>query len=65
METKLMYNLREAAELLGNMSRTVLYLEIRDGAIRPTKIGRRTYITRAELERYVDAKTTVKPAPLQ
>ena len=44
----------EAAKLL-RMSRAQLYNRINDGAIKPHKDGARTYISRWELERYVDS----------
>jgi excisionase family DNA binding protein len=44
----------EAAELL-RMSRAQLYNRINNGAIKPHKDGARTYISRWELERYVDS----------
>jgi excisionase family DNA binding protein len=50
----LRFGIAEAANLL-RMSRAQLYNRIHDGAIRPQKDGGRTYITRAELERYVDS----------
>jgi hypothetical protein len=37
------------------MSRAHLYNRIHDGSLKPQKDGARTYITRAELERYVQA----------
>jgi hypothetical protein len=37
------------------MSRAQLYNRICEGTIRPQKNGARTYITQAELERYVDS----------
>jgi excisionase family DNA binding protein len=49
----LRFEIREAARIL-RMSRAQLYNRINDGAIKPHKDGARTYITRAELERYVD-----------
>lgn len=48
----LRFDIAEAARIL-RMSRAQLYIRISDGAIRPQKDGARTYITRAELERYV------------
>jgi hypothetical protein len=50
----LRFGIAEAAQML-RMSRAQLYVRISDGAIRPQKDGARTYITRAELDRYVDA----------
>jgi len=37
------------------MSRAQLYNRIHDGSLKPQKHGARTYITRAELERYVQS----------
>jgi excisionase family DNA binding protein len=44
----------EAAALL-RMSRAQVYNRISDGSIKAHKDGSRTYITRSELERYVDS----------
>jgi hypothetical protein len=51
----LRFEIREAAQIL-RMSRAQLYNRINDGAIKPHKDGARTYITRVELERYVDGR---------
>lgn len=48
----LRFEVREAARIL-RISRALLYKRISDGAIKPQKDGARTYITSAELERYV------------
>ena len=48
----LRFEVHEAARML-RMSRAQLYNRMRDGLIRVQKDGARTYITRAELERYV------------
>ena len=50
----LRFEVFEAAQIL-RMSRAQLYHRIQEGAITPQKDGARTYITRAELERYVAA----------
>jgi excisionase family DNA binding protein len=50
----LRFEVSEAARIL-RMSRAQLYNRIHDGALKPQKDGARTYITRAELERYVEA----------
>jgi excisionase family DNA binding protein len=47
-------SIAEAAALL-RMSRAQLYNRINDGAIKSHKDGARTYITRSELERYVES----------
>jgi len=49
----LRFAVSEAAQIL-RMSRAQLYNRIQQGAIRPQKDGARTYITRGELERYVE-----------
>ena len=50
----LRFEIVEAALIL-RMSRAQLYTRIQEGSIRPQKDGARTYITRAELERYVES----------
>ena len=50
----LRFEVPEAAQIL-RMSRAQLYNRIQDGSLKPQKDGARTYITRAELERYVQA----------
>jgi hypothetical protein len=50
----LRFDVPEAAQIL-RMSRAQLYNRIHDGSLKPQKDGARTYITGAELERYVQA----------
>jgi excisionase family DNA binding protein len=50
----LRFEIAEAAEIL-RMSRAQLYHRIAEGAIHAQKDGGRTYITRVELERYVES----------
>jgi hypothetical protein len=50
----LRFEIPEAARIL-RMSRAQLYNRICEGSIKPQKDGARTYITRAELERYVES----------
>jgi excisionase family DNA binding protein len=50
----LRFDIAEAAQIL-RMSRAQLYNRINEGSITPQKDGTRTYITRSELERYVEA----------
>jgi hypothetical protein len=50
----LRFEVPEAAQIL-RMSRAQLYNRIQDGSLKPQKDGARTYITRVELERYVQA----------
>jgi hypothetical protein len=49
----LRFEVPEAAQIL-RMSRAQLYNRIHDGTLKPQKDGARTYITRAELVRYVE-----------
>jgi hypothetical protein len=53
----LRFEIVEAAQIL-RMSRAQLYIRIQEGSITPQKDGARTYITRAELERYVESCST-------
>jgi hypothetical protein len=50
----LRFKIGEAALIL-RMSRAKLYTRIQEGSIKPQKDGARTYITRPELERYVES----------
>lgn len=50
----LRFEISEAAHIL-RMSRVQLYIRIQEGSICPQKDGARTYITCAELERYVQS----------
>jgi excisionase family DNA binding protein len=50
----LRFEVLEAAQIL-RMSRAQLYHRIQEGSLRPQKDGARTYITRTELERYVES----------
>jgi excisionase family DNA binding protein len=50
----LRFEVFEAAQIL-RMSRAQLYNRIQEGSIKPQKDGARTYITRDELERYVES----------
>lgn len=50
----LRFEVPEAAQIL-RMSRAQLYNRIHEGSLRAQKDGARTYITRGELERYVES----------
>jgi hypothetical protein len=50
----LRFEITEAAGIL-RMSRAQLYNRIHAGALTPQKDGARSYVTRAELERYVES----------
>lgn len=52
--TPLLHDLPSALETLGGMSRTRLFEEIKAGNIATVKLGKRTMIKHAELERYVE-----------
>ena len=57
----LRFEVPEAAQIL-RMSRAQLYNRIHEGSIMPQKDGTRTYITRVELERYVESCCSPSPA---
>lgn len=50
----LRFNISEAARIL-RISRAQIYNRINDGSLRRQKDGARSFITRAELERYVQS----------
>jgi len=50
----LRFEVFEAARIL-RMSRAQVYHRINEGSLKPQKDGARTYITRVELERYVES----------
>lgn len=45
----------DGLQQLGDMPRSTAYALVKAGNLRVVKIGRATYITRAEIERYVDS----------
>ncbi|MEK4240808.1 helix-turn-helix domain-containing protein [Janibacter sp. FSL W8-0316] len=55
---RLLHPIPDAAQALG-VSRTTIYELISAGALKPVKIGRRTFIAQDELERYVRSLTEV------
>lgn len=56
----LRFEVAEAARIL-RISRAQLYKRIQEGLIRPQKDGARTYLTRAELRRYVESCDALTP----
>lgn len=54
MATKLSYTIAEACEALG-IGRTTIYQLIKNGDLRPVKIGRRTLLAANELERLLES----------
>ena len=55
MVVPLLYNEIDARMALGGLGRSKFYELVSSGAIRPTKIGRRTFVAADELERFVAA----------
>lgn len=49
-----LYSINSACDALGGMGRTWLYDQIKRGTIRTVKLGTRTMIPAAEIERLVD-----------
>ena len=50
---RLLYPLPEVRKMLGDLSHSGLYKLFGSGAIRVTKIGRRSYVTAEEIRTYV------------
>ena len=55
-DNRLLYPVPEARERLGGISHTTFYQLVGLGQLRLTKIGRRSFVSRAELERFVNSK---------
>ena len=51
---RVLYDVRDTMRLL-NLGRSTLYSLIKDGKIKPLKVGRKTLIEGAEIERFVHA----------
>ena len=49
----LLLTLEEASQRLGGLSRTKLFELMREGQLKPVKIGRRTFLTLDVLRRFV------------
>ena len=49
----LLHSVQEARRLLGGMGSSWFYAEVRAGPLRTIKLGTRTLIAHAELQRYV------------
>jgi hypothetical protein len=52
---RLLHPIEDACQILGGVSRTKIYEEMKAGRINPTKIGSRTFIAHSELLRYIAA----------
>jgi excisionase family DNA binding protein len=48
-----LYPLQEAREKLGGIGHTTIYALIAEGKITTTKIGRRTFVSAEEIDRYI------------
>lgn len=46
-----LYPLKEGRQLLGNIGHTTLYQWVKDGRIRLTRIGGRSFLSASEIER--------------
>ena len=60
--TQLLYSETHARQILGGLGRSKLYQLMAEGKIAATKIGRRTFFTADELERFV---ATLTPGPAE
>ena len=50
---KLLFSVKEFCEIVG-IGRTTFYQEVKAGRIKAKKMGRRTLITKSELERFIE-----------
>ena len=51
----LLLTVPEAREVLGGIGHTTFYSEVKAGRLKTVKIGSRTLVAEAELQRYVEA----------
>ena len=54
---RLLHPVPEARQLLGGISHTFFYELVRSGELTLTKLGSRSFVTHAELERLVDRRS--------
>lgn len=54
MNTTLLVSVPEARHELGDLGNSKFYELVKQGEIKTVKIGKRTFVARSELERYVD-----------
>ncbi len=52
-DPRLLYTIPEARKMLGGISHSLIYKLIKDGMLKITKIGRRTFISKFELLRFL------------
>ncbi len=55
-ESRLLYSISEARHQLGGISNTFIYELVRSGELKLTKLGSRSFLTHAELERLIAAR---------
>ncbi len=55
-DDRLLHPIPEACRILGGISRTYIYEMFRDGELKLTKLGSRSFVTHTELERLVAAR---------
>ena len=53
---RLLYSVRETREQLGGISHAYFYKLVNQGLIRLIKLGRRSFVSRQELEAFVAAR---------
>lgn len=51
----LLYSLEEVSSQLGGLGRTMIFKLIKEGRLRVTRIGRRTFVSRKELYDFVNS----------
>jgi len=48
---RLLYPIEEARQILGGICRTTIYAMVKDGQLHLTKIGKRSFVSDAEMKR--------------
>lgn len=61
MENKILLSVDEACKAIG-IGRTMIYGLFHEGALKPIKIGRRTFIHRNDLNEFIEQRRAVSAA---
>lgn len=57
-QRRALYPLPEARQLLGGIGHTCLYALVKNGQLRLTKVGRRSFVSADEIQRFVASLPT-------
>lgn len=53
----MLYTVEQAVDILGGLSRATIFKMFKTGEIKPVRVGRRTFISRTQLEKFVERNT--------